>query len=131
MYHLPLTPHNSLRSPSRQNPFSPDLYSIKETSLPNFRYGVALVGVKTEMGGTWPILLNPGPNYILKASDICFYMNITKEENSAFLPAEHTLKRESLVGLNPDPTPDTSSPHENESVMKEKGNNASKSQQAP
>ncbi|GFY41126.1 potassium channel subfamily T member 1 [Trichonephila inaurata madagascariensis] len=82
------------------------------------KYGVALVGVKTEMGGTWPILLNPGPNYILKASDICFYMNITKEENSAFLPAEHTLKRESLVGLNPDPTPDTSSSHENESVMK-------------
>lgn len=51
------------------------------------RYGVALIGVQTDMKGTWPVLLNPGPSYILKASDICFYMNITKEENSAFLPA--------------------------------------------
>ena len=32
-------------------------------------------------------MLNPGPSYVLKNSDICFYMNITKEENSAFLPA--------------------------------------------
>ncbi len=39
------------------------------------------------MRGTWPIMLNPGPSYVLKISDICFYMNITKEENSAFLPA--------------------------------------------
>lgn len=39
------------------------------------------------MRGTWPIMLNPGPSYVLKSSDICFYMNITKEENSAFLPA--------------------------------------------
>lgn len=39
------------------------------------------------MKGTWPIMLNPGPSYILKSCDICFYMNITKEENSAFLPA--------------------------------------------
>ncbi|GIX74013.1 potassium channel subfamily T member 1 [Caerostris darwini] len=84
------------------------------------KYGVALVGVKTEMGGTWPILLNPGPNYVLKASDICFYMNITKEENSAFLPAEHILKRESLVGFNPDPTPDTSASHDSETVLKGK-----------
>ncbi|XP_055942486.1 potassium channel subfamily T member 1-like isoform X2 [Argiope bruennichi] len=97
-------------------------YEGKPFTLASFhshrKYGVTLVGVKTEMGGTWPILLNPGPNYILKASDICFYMNITKEENSAFLPAEHTLKRESLVGLNPDPTPDSSSTQENETVMK-------------
>ena len=51
------------------------------------RYGVALIGIQTDMRGTWPIMLNPGPSYVLKASDICFYMNITKEENSAFLPA--------------------------------------------
>ena len=52
-----------------------------------FRYGVALIGIQTDMRGTWPIMLNPGPGYILKSSDICFYMNISKEENSAFLPA--------------------------------------------
>ncbi|KAI1290456.1 Potassium channel subfamily T member 1 [Halotydeus destructor] len=51
------------------------------------KYGVALIGVQTDMKGTWPIMLNPGPSYILKPTDICFYMNITKEENSAFLPA--------------------------------------------
>lgn len=49
------------------------------------RYGVSLIGVQTDMKGTWPIMLNPGPSYILKGCDICFYMNITKEENSAFL----------------------------------------------
>ncbi|XP_074602047.1 potassium channel subfamily T member 2-like isoform X2 [Brevipalpus obovatus] len=54
------------------------------------KYGVALIGVQTDMRGTWPIMLNPGPSYILKSSDICFYMNITKEENSAFLPATLT-----------------------------------------
>ncbi|RWS09666.1 potassium channel subfamily T member 2-like protein, partial [Dinothrombium tinctorium] len=54
------------------------------------KYGVALIGVQTDMKGTWPIMLNPGPSYILKSSDICFYMNITKEENSAFLPASNT-----------------------------------------
>ncbi|EEC04551.1 potassium channel, putative, partial [Ixodes scapularis] len=51
------------------------------------KYGVALVGVQTDVHGQWPVLLNPGPAYIMKSSDICFYMNITKEENSAFLPA--------------------------------------------
>ncbi|XP_075735912.1 slowpoke 2 isoform X3 [Rhipicephalus microplus] len=51
------------------------------------KYGVALVGVQTDVHGQWPVLLNPGPAYIMKGSDICFYMNITKEENSAFLPA--------------------------------------------
>ncbi|XP_074597555.1 potassium channel subfamily T member 2-like isoform X2 [Brevipalpus obovatus] len=49
------------------------------------KYGVALIGVQTDMKGTWPIMLNPGPSYILKSSDTCFYMNITKEEHSAFL----------------------------------------------
>ncbi|XP_054713397.1 potassium channel subfamily T member 1-like [Uloborus diversus] len=51
------------------------------------KYGVALVGVQTDLGGTWPIMLNPGPSYHMQFTDICFYMNITKEENSAFLPA--------------------------------------------
>ncbi|XP_035229849.1 potassium channel subfamily T member 1-like [Stegodyphus dumicola] len=51
------------------------------------KYGVALVGVQTDVPGTWPIMLNPGPSYLMQSSDICFYMNITKEENSAFLPA--------------------------------------------
>lgn len=33
------------------------------------------------------ILLNPGPRHIMKATDTCYYMSITKEENSAFVVA--------------------------------------------
>ena len=50
------------------------------------KFGVALIGVQTDMRGTWPIMLNPGPSYVLKSGDILFYINITKEENSALMP---------------------------------------------
>lgn len=43
------------------------------------------------MHGTWPIMLNPGPSYVLKHCDVCFYMNIAKEENSTFLPATSSV----------------------------------------
>ena len=33
------------------------------------------------------IQLNPGPRHTMKDSDMCFYMNLTKEENSAFILA--------------------------------------------
>ena len=46
------------------------------------RYGVSLVGIKQDMPGS-TIQLNPGPQHIMKDSDVCFYMSITKEENSA------------------------------------------------
>ena len=52
----------------------------------HFRYGVSLVGIKQEMSGS-TIQLNPGPRHIMKAYDLCFYMSITKEENSAFILA--------------------------------------------
>lgn len=48
-----------------------------------FRYGVCLIGVRRF--DTTNILLNPGPCHIMGASDICFYINISKEENSAFV----------------------------------------------
>ncbi|XP_022242333.1 potassium channel subfamily T member 1-like [Limulus polyphemus] len=64
-------------------------YEGKSFSYASFhahrKFGVALVGIQTDLAGTWPIMLNPGPSYVLKMSDICFYMSITKEENSAFL----------------------------------------------
>lgn len=47
------------------------------------RYGVCLIGVRRL--DTANILLNPGPCHIMGASDICFYINISKEENSAFV----------------------------------------------
>ncbi|XP_003794881.1 potassium channel subfamily T member 1 isoform X1 [Otolemur garnettii] len=47
------------------------------------KYGVCLIGLKREDDKS--ILLNPGPRHILAATDTCFYINITKEENSAFI----------------------------------------------
>ncbi|XP_033642765.1 potassium channel subfamily T member 2-like isoform X2 [Asterias rubens] len=48
------------------------------------KFGVALIGIqKTDEGAT--IQLNPGPRHIMRSTDICFYMNISKEENSAFI----------------------------------------------
>ena len=49
------------------------------------RYGVALVGVQSENESTTEIKLNPGPNYVMKSSDVCFYMSISKEENSSVM----------------------------------------------
>ncbi|KAL0192750.1 hypothetical protein M9458_011046, partial [Cirrhinus mrigala] len=46
-------------------------------------YGVCLIGTKREDNKS--ILLNPGPRHIMSATDTCYYINITKEENSAFI----------------------------------------------
>ncbi|XP_066480847.1 potassium channel subfamily T member 2 isoform X4 [Tiliqua scincoides] len=54
------------------------------------QFGVCLIGVRREDNKN--ILLNPGPRYIMSASDICFYINITKEENSAFKKQEQHRK---------------------------------------
>ncbi|XP_038216273.1 potassium channel subfamily T member 2 isoform X3 [Zerene cesonia] len=59
------------------------------------KYGVALVGVRpAELPEFYEetILLNPGPRHIMKASDTCYYMSITKEENSAFVSDKQTEK---------------------------------------
>ncbi|GAB1597946.1 potassium channel subfamily T member 2-like [Argonauta hians] len=50
------------------------------------KYGVSLVGIQQDIHNS-TIQLNPGPRHIMRGSDICFYMNITKEENSAFILA--------------------------------------------
>uniref|UniRef100_A0A3P8VBG8 Calcium-activated potassium channel BK alpha subunit domain-containing protein n=1 Tax=Cynoglossus semilaevis TaxID=244447 RepID=A0A3P8VBG8_CYNSE len=47
------------------------------------KYGVCLIGVKWEDNKS--ILLKPGPRHIMAATDTCYYINITKEENSAFI----------------------------------------------
>lgn len=51
-----------------------------------YRYGVTLVGVRQDIPGA-TIQLNPGPHHTMKTSDVCFYMSITKEENSQFILA--------------------------------------------
>ncbi|XP_042101411.1 potassium channel subfamily T member 1 isoform X7 [Ovis aries] len=61
------------------------------------KYGVCLIGLKREDNKS--ILLNPGPRHILAASDTCFYINITKEENSAFIfKQEEKQKRKGFGG---------------------------------
>ncbi|XP_043325922.1 potassium channel subfamily T member 1 isoform X6 [Cervus elaphus] len=61
------------------------------------KYGVCLMGLKREDNKS--ILLNPGPRHILAASDTCFYINITKEENSAFIfKQEEKQKRKGFAG---------------------------------
>lgn len=73
-------------------------HSINQTVLlificKYFRYGVALVGVRpAELPEFYEetILLNPGPRHIMKKDDTCYYMSITKEENSAFVVNQST-----------------------------------------
>lgn len=51
---------------------------------------MALVGVRpAELPEFYEdtILLNPGPRHIMKKTDVCYYLSITKEENSAFIVA--------------------------------------------
>ncbi|CAM4594697.1 unnamed protein product [Leuciscus chuanchicus] len=46
------------------------------------KYGICLIGVCPE--DTKSILLNPGPQHIMKPLDVCFYISLTKEEESCF-----------------------------------------------
>ncbi|KAM9283640.1 potassium channel subfamily T member 2 isoform 3-T3 [Morus bassanus] len=60
------------------------------------QFGVCLIGVRKEDNKN--ILLNPGPRHIMSSTDVCFYINITKEENSAFKKQEkHRKKHESKL----------------------------------
>ncbi|XP_015204773.2 potassium channel subfamily T member 2 isoform X1 [Lepisosteus oculatus] len=55
------------------------------------KYGVCLIGVRRMDNSN--ILLNPGPCHIMSASDTCFYINISKEENSAFILSQQEALR--------------------------------------
>uniref|UniRef100_A0A8C5R755 Potassium sodium-activated channel subfamily T member 2 n=1 Tax=Leptobrachium leishanense TaxID=445787 RepID=A0A8C5R755_9ANUR len=56
------------------------------------KFGVCLTGVRREDNKN--ILLNPGPRYIMNSTDTCFYIHITKEENSAFKQQEQLGNRQ-------------------------------------
>ncbi|XP_053976942.1 potassium channel subfamily T member 2 isoform X10 [Hylaeus anthracinus] len=63
------------------------------------KYGVALVAVRpAELPEFYEdtILLNPGPRHIMKKTDTCYYMSITKEENSAFVVANNQTVAEGM-----------------------------------
>ncbi|KAM4634548.1 potassium channel subfamily T member 2 [Polymixia lowei] len=61
------------------------------------KYGVCLIGVKREDNKS--ILLNPGPRHIMAATDTCYYINITKEENSAFIFNQEERKGRTTGGI--------------------------------
>ncbi|XP_041667289.1 potassium channel subfamily T member 2 isoform X2 [Cheilinus undulatus] len=61
------------------------------------KYGVCLIGIKREENKS--ILLNPGPRHIMAATDTCYYINITKEENSAFIFNQEERKGRPTGGL--------------------------------
>jgi hypothetical protein len=51
------------------------------------KFGVSLVAIRPAILPEFyedSLLLNPGPGHILNKSDICFYLSITKEEDSSF-----------------------------------------------
>ncbi|XP_069369971.1 potassium channel subfamily T member 2-like isoform X2 [Paralichthys olivaceus] len=61
------------------------------------KYGVCLIGIKREDNKS--ILLNPGPRHIMAATDTCYYINITKEENSAFIFNQEERKGRPAGGI--------------------------------
>uniref|UniRef100_A0AAV2ITB6 RCK N-terminal domain-containing protein n=1 Tax=Knipowitschia caucasica TaxID=637954 RepID=A0AAV2ITB6_KNICA len=76
-------------------------YSGKSFTYASFhahkKYGVCLIGIKQEDNKS--ILLNPGPRHIMAATDTCYYINITKEENSAFIFNQEEKKGKATGGL--------------------------------
>ncbi|XP_066536824.1 potassium channel subfamily T member 2 [Hoplias malabaricus] len=46
------------------------------------KYGICLIGMCR--GDSKTILLNPGRHFTMGSSDMCFYISVTKEENSSF-----------------------------------------------
>lgn len=64
---------------------------------------MCLIGLKREENKS--ILLNPGPRHTLAASDTCFYINITKEENSAFIFKQEEKQQRGRAGPGGGPGP--------------------------
>lgn len=88
------------------------------------RYGVALVGVRpAELPEFYEdtILLNPGPRHIMKKTDTCYYMSITKEENSAFVVANNQAGAAG-GGTTTSAAPCSNGAHEQMSQTKTEGN---------
>ncbi|KAL7876670.1 hypothetical protein AOLI_G00116330 [Acnodon oligacanthus] len=85
------------------------------------KYGICLIGVCR--GDSKTILLNPGRQFTMHGSDMCFYISITKEENSRFkfqgdrckkgsktrLPVHSIIASMGTVAINLQDTSDTPS----------------------
>ncbi|XP_078333726.1 potassium channel subfamily T member 2-like isoform X2 [Crassostrea virginica] len=65
------------------------------------KYGVSLIAImETDFDKVkdqemdHKLILNPGPSYILKGSDFCFYLSKVKEEHTRLIPPEKSSKDE-------------------------------------
>ncbi|XP_041360806.1 potassium channel subfamily T member 2-like isoform X2 [Gigantopelta aegis] len=70
------------------------------------RFGISLVAVLDITRADPQLQLNPGPDYILKSSDYCFYMGVTREEyskvsdlaqNRTFIPSAARTRNIELI----------------------------------
>lgn len=59
----------------------------------SLRFGLSLIAVMEtdfdkvkDQEKDHKLILNPGPNYILKNSDFCFYLSKVKEEHTRIVP---------------------------------------------
>lgn len=52
------------------------------------RYGVNLIAVFDSTAAEAKLQLNPGPEYVMKGSDYCFYMSLSREENVKISPSD-------------------------------------------
>ncbi|XP_059167919.1 potassium channel subfamily T member 2-like [Physella acuta] len=52
------------------------------------KYGVNLIAVFDSTAAEAKLQLNPGPEYVMKASDYCFYMSLSREENVKISPSD-------------------------------------------
>ena len=68
--------------------------SVKNNRNSYCRFGVTLLPIMdadcTSANSDHQIQLNPGSSYKLKKSDFCFYMSVSKEENTKL---SHLMKR--------------------------------------
>jgi hypothetical protein len=68
--------------------------SVKNNRNSYCRFGVTLLAIMdadcTSANSDHQIQLNPGSSYKLKKSDFCFYMSVSKEENTKL---SHLMKR--------------------------------------
>ncbi|KAL4660132.1 potassium channel subfamily T member 2 isoform X2 [Arapaima gigas] len=60
------------------------------------KYGVCLIGMRREDNKN--IWLNPGSHTVMSPTDTCFYINITKEENSSFKKQHKAKSKWTMMG---------------------------------
>ncbi|XP_076456939.1 potassium channel subfamily T member 2-like isoform X3 [Babylonia areolata] len=83
------------------------------------KLGVCLLAVLDSTSNQLSLKLNPGPDYVLKGSDYCFYMSETKEEYSEVTNLhEEDPEAQPMLSMTPDGTCSTEDPMGSEEARK-------------